>query len=110
MRWGCGAASAPTQTVVATITSDADAYAQEIVEMLKEQGLRTELDIRNEKINYKVREHSVAKTPVMLVVGKKEMEDRSVSIRRLGEKNQEILALQDAIHNLVDEAKAPDQR
>jgi len=101
---------APTQAVVATIVSDVDEYAQEIVDLLKEHDLRAELDTRNEKINYKVREHSVGKVPVIFVVGKNEMAERTVSIRRLGEKNQEILPLDEAIISLKEAAKAPDRR
>ncbi len=101
---------APTQAVVATIVSDVDAYAEEIVDLLKDHDLRAELDTRNEKINYKVREHSVGKVPVILVVGKNEMSERTVSIRRLGEKNQEILPLDEAIANLKEAATAPDRR
>jgi len=98
---------APVQAVVATITSDADAYAQEVFEAAKARGLRVELDIRNEKINYKVREHSHAKVPVMLVVGKKEAEDRSVSIRRLGQQGQSVEALDGALTALAQEAREP---
>ena len=75
---------APTQAIVATIVSDADDYAGEVLEELKKAGLRAEADLRNEKINYKVREHSLAKVPVMLVVGKREAEEKTVSVRRLG--------------------------
>ncbi|MBU0858531.1 MAG: threonine--tRNA ligase, partial [Alphaproteobacteria bacterium] len=84
---------APVQCVVATITSDADAYAQETVEKLQAAGIRAELDLRNEKINYKVREHSVAKVPVMFVVGKREAEEKTVAIRRLGSQDQQVEAL-----------------
>ncbi|MGY8962769.1 MAG: threonine--tRNA ligase [Rhodospirillales bacterium] len=98
---------APVQVVVATITSDADAYAMEVLETLKAQGLRAELDIRNEKINYKVREHSKAKVPVIAVVGQKEAEAKTVALRRLGGKTQEILALAEATDTLTSEAEAP---
>ena len=98
---------APVQVVVATITSDADAYAMEVLETLKAQGLRAELDIRNEKINYKVREHSKAKVPVIAVVGQKEAEAKTVALRRLGGKTQEILALAEATDTLSSEAEAP---
>ncbi|TCS60662.1 threonine--tRNA ligase [Varunaivibrio sulfuroxidans] len=101
---------APVQVVVATITSDADAYAGDVFARLKEAGLRAELDVRNEKINYKVREHSHAKVPVMLVVGKREAEETAVAMRRLGGKTQEVLALQEAIDILKDEARAPHER
>lgn len=83
---------APTQVAVATIVSDADGYAEEVAGLLRARGLRVELDRRNEKINYKVREHSLAKTPVMVVVGKREAEERSVSLRRLGRPDQETLS------------------
>jgi threonyl-tRNA synthetase len=98
---------APTQVVVATIVSEADEYAQEVVHILRTQGIRVEADIRNEKINYKVREHSVAKVPVLLVVGKREAENRVVAIRRLGSPDQEIVALDQAVATLVAEAAPP---
>ncbi|BAE49144.1 threonine--tRNA ligase [Paramagnetospirillum magneticum] len=98
---------APTQVVVATIVSEADDFAREVEATLKAAGLRVELDLRNEKINYKVREHSVAKVPVMLVVGKREAESRQVAIRRLGSQNQEIVALDQAVATLAAEATPP---
>ena len=98
---------APVQAMVATIVSDADDYAMEVAEACAAAGLRVETDLRNEKINLKVREHSLTKTPVMLVVGKREAEEGTVAVRRLGGKDQEILALDDAIHTLVDEAAMP---
>jgi threonyl-tRNA synthetase len=98
---------APLQAVVATITSDADAYAQEVKAAFDAAGLRAGLDIRNEKINYKVREHSLAKVPVLAVVGRREAENRSVAIRRLGSEKQEILALDDAVNRLKAEAVSP---
>jgi threonyl-tRNA synthetase len=97
----------PVQAVVATITSDADSYAAEVNAALGKAGLRSELDLRNEKINYKVREHSLAKVPIMLVVGKKEAADRAVAMRRLGGEKQEVLALDEAITKLVQEAAVP---
>jgi threonyl-tRNA synthetase len=97
----------PVQAMVATITQDADTYAAEVVAAAKQAGLRVESDLRNEKINYKVREHSLAKVPVMLVVGKKEAEERTVSIRRLGDKGQQVLALEDALAILKEEAIMP---
>ena len=97
----------PVQAVVATITSDADEYAREVYAALKAAGIHAELDIRNEKINYKVREHSHAKVPAILVVGKREAEEGKVAMRRLGGKDQEILALQEAIDILCTEAKGP---
>ena len=98
---------APLQVVVATITSDADGYAGEVLATLKRAGLRAEADLRNEKINYKVREHSLAKVPVLLVVGKREAEERTVALRRLGGKDQEVLALEEAIATLGSEAGPP---
>jgi threonyl-tRNA synthetase len=98
---------APVQIVVATITSDADDYARDVTSALRAAGMRAECDLRNEKIGYKIREHSLAKTPIMLVVGKNELADRQVAIRRLGGKDQEILALDTAIDRLADEARAP---
>jgi len=99
---------APLQVVVATIVSDADAYAAEVVAKLRAAGLRAEADTRNEKINYKVREHSVAKVPLMLVVGKREVENRAVALRRLGSQAQEILALDKAVATLAREGMGPD--
>lgn len=98
---------APLQVVVTTITSDADEYAAEVYKALKSAGMQAELDIRNEKINYKIREHSHAKVPVILVVGKREAEEGKVAMRRLGGKDQEILALKEAIDILCIEAKGP---
>ncbi|MDA7945866.1 MAG: threonine--tRNA ligase [Hyphomicrobiaceae bacterium] len=99
---------APIQVMVATIVSDADDYAGEVLEALKRAGLRGDVDLRNEKINYKVREHSVTKIPVLFVCGKREAEERTVSIRRLGSKDQTVLPLDEAIAALVGEAVAPD--
>jgi threonyl-tRNA synthetase len=101
---------APVQAVVATITSEGDAYAEEVVRALARAGLRAETDLRNEKINYKVREHSLAKVPVLLVVGRKEAAERSVSIRRLGSPDQTSLTLDEALRVLAEEAIAPDLR
>jgi threonyl-tRNA synthetase len=98
---------APVQVVVATITSDADAYAETVRAACAAAGLRAEGDIRNEKINYKIREHSLAKIPALLVVGKREAEQNTVAIRRLGGKEQEILALDEAIARLKAEAAVP---
>ena len=98
---------APVQAVVATITSDADAYAEEVRAASAAAGLRVEADLRNEKINYKIREHSLAKVPVLLVVGKREAETASVALRRLGGKDQEVLALGEAIARLTREAAVP---
>ncbi|WP_445193642.1 threonine--tRNA ligase [Sphingomonas sp. Tas61C01] len=99
---------APVQAVVATIVSDADDYAAEVSDQLRRAGIRVETDLRNEKINYKVREHSLAKVPVLLVVGKREAEEGKVAVRRLGSQAQEIVPLATAIAALVDEARAPD--
>ncbi|MDA5398472.1 threonine--tRNA ligase [Hoeflea prorocentri] len=101
---------APVQVVVATITSDADEYGLEVAAALKKAGLSVETDLRNEKINYKVREHSVAKVPVILVCGMREAEERSVNMRRLGSRDQTSMSLDDAIVMLTDEAVPPDQR
>jgi threonyl-tRNA synthetase len=101
---------APTQVVVATITSDADAYAEAAVKKLEAAGLRASADTRNEKINYKVREHSVGKVPVLFVVGRREAEEGTVSIRRLGAKDQTSAGLDQAIRDLVAEAAPPDLR
>ena len=101
---------APVQAVVATIVSDADDYAKEVVAKLEAAGLRVEADLRNEKINYKVREHSVAKVPHMLVVGKREAEEGTVALRTLGEKQQQVLPLDEAIALLKDAAVPPDLR
>ena len=98
----------PVQALVATITSDADDYAREAVEAARKLGLRVASDLRNEKINYKVREHSLAKLPVLLVVGKKEAAERTVSIRRLGQDKQQVMPLDEALKMLADEAVAPD--
>jgi threonyl-tRNA synthetase len=98
---------APVQATVLTITSDADAYAREVAAVAAAAGLRVETDLRNEKITYKVREHSLAKVPALLVVGKREAETRSVAIRRLGGKEQEILALDEAVARLKAEAAPP---
>ena len=99
---------APTQVVVASITSDADDYAREVAAALKAAGLRVEMDLRNEKINYKVREHSLAKTPVIAAVGRREAEGRAVAIRRLGAEGQTILPLDQALAALTAEAVPPD--
>ncbi|MBT7642611.1 MAG: threonine--tRNA ligase [Rhodobiaceae bacterium] len=101
---------APEQVVVCPITTDADAYANEVVAQLTAQGLRARADTRNEKINYKVREHSVAKVPVILAVGMREAEGKTVSMRRLGSKDQTVLSLEEAAASLSLEATAPDLR
>ncbi|SNS57092.1 MULTISPECIES: threonine--tRNA ligase [unclassified Azospirillum] len=98
---------APTQVTVATIVSDADAYAEKVAARLKKAGIRVELDTRNEKINLKVREHSLQKVPVMFVVGAREAEQGTVAVRRLGSNAQEFLALDEAIATLLTEALPP---
>ena len=100
----------PVQAVVATIVSDADDYAEDVAATLRKAGVRVETDLRNEKINYKVREHSVAKVPVLLVVGKREAEEGKVAIRRLGSQAQQIVTIDEALAMLRDEALAPDMR
>ena len=101
---------APRQVVVASIVSDADEYVLETVAMLKKLGLRAEADLRNEKINYKIREHSVGKVPVILAVGRKEVEERTVTVRRLGEKQTRVEALDDVAAALAAERIPPDLR
>ena len=98
------------QAVVTTITSEGDEYAKVVAAAARQAGLRVEIDLRNEKINYKVREHSLAKIPALLVVGKKEAETHTVSIRRLGSDGQKVLPTDEAIAALVDEATPPDIR
>src|SRR6187397_1464451 len=99
---------APMQAIVATITQEGDDYAREVVQAATRLGLRVEADLRNEKINYKVREHSLAKIPALLVVGKKEAETHSVSIRRLGSDGQKVMPTDEALAALVEEATPPD--
>jgi threonyl-tRNA synthetase len=102
---------APTQAVVATIVSDADDYALEVLAALKAAGIRAEADLRNEKINYKVREHSIAKVPNLLVLGKREAEERTVALRPLGtDARQEVLGLDALVARLKAEATPPDLR
>jgi threonyl-tRNA synthetase len=97
---------APLQVVVTTITSDADAYANEVVAELGRAGVRAEADLRNEKINYKVREHSLAKIPVILAAGKREVAERTVALRRLGAQRETSMSLAAAIEQLRGEAAA----
>lgn len=99
---------APLQIVVATIVNDAEEYAQEVVELLQSKGMNVELDARNEKINAKIREHSLQHVPAILVVGRKEVEERTVAIRRLGGAAQEVLGLEEAVALLSKEATPPD--
>ena len=101
---------APVQAKVCTIVSDADGYAEQALAALKNAGLRAEADLRNEKINYKVREHLLAKVPVLLVVGKREAEEKTVSLRRLGDQQSQVMPLDKAIAMLADEAVPPDLR
>lgn len=101
---------APRQVVVASIISEADGYVAEVVAALKAKGVRAEADIRNEKINYKVREHSVGKVPVILAIGMKEVEERTVSMRRLGDKGSKVLPLDEVVKDLQAEATPPDLR
>jgi threonyl-tRNA synthetase len=99
---------APRQVVVASIISDADAYVHEVVAALNAVGVRAEADVRNEKINYKVREHSVGKVPVILAVGSREVEERTVTVRRLGEKQTSVQGLDEVLKSFEIDAKAPD--
>ena len=98
----------PVQAVVATITSDADGFAEEVAAKFKKAGLRVETDLRNEKVGYKIREHSLAKVPVIAVVGRKEAEEGKVAIRRFGSQDQTIVTVEEAIALLTDEATPPD--
>ena len=98
---------APTQAVVATIVNDADSYANEVADKLRAAGMRVETDLRNEKINYKVREHSLAHVPLILAVGRRDMEGRTVAVRRLGSDKQEVLELAAAVTKLSEEARPP---
>jgi threonyl-tRNA synthetase len=99
---------APVQIVVATITNDADDYARKVGAALSRAGLRHELDLRSDKIGFKVREHSLAKVPILLAVGQREAEGDTVSVRRMGERRQQSLALDEAVTLFVKEATPPD--
>jgi threonyl-tRNA synthetase len=100
---------APLQAVVATIVSDADAYAELVSTKLADAGIRVETDLRNEKINYKVREHSLAKVPLLLVVGKREAEEGTVALRRLGSEDRQVaMSLDEALQMIASEAVPPD--
>jgi threonyl-tRNA synthetase len=100
---------APVQAVVATIVSDADAYAGEVAAKLEAAGIRVQTDLRNEKINYKVREHSLAKVPLLLVVGKREAEEGTIALRRLGsDEHQKVMSLEEAVSMISAEAVPPD--
>ncbi|HJZ44340.1 MAG TPA: His/Gly/Thr/Pro-type tRNA ligase C-terminal domain-containing protein, partial [Hyphomicrobiaceae bacterium] len=98
------------QAMVCTIVSDADAYAGEVLAVLKRADLRAQSDLRNEKINYKVREHSLTKVPVLLVVGKREAEEKTVSLRRLGNQQSQVMRLSEAVATLAAEAVSPDRK
>jgi threonyl-tRNA synthetase len=100
---------APQQVVVATITSDADRYAEQVAARLGAAGLRATVDLRNEKINYKVREHSLAKIPALIAVGKREVAESTVAIRRLGQQQQTVMPLAAAIEQLRSEAESRGQ-
>ncbi|MEM9208851.1 MAG: His/Gly/Thr/Pro-type tRNA ligase C-terminal domain-containing protein, partial [Pseudomonadota bacterium] len=100
---------APTQAKVLTITSDADDYAMDIVARLRAAGITADADLRNEKISYKVREHSVAKVPVLMAVGQKEIAEETVAVRRLGTKHQKVLGADEAISQLADEIRLPER-
>jgi threonyl-tRNA synthetase len=100
---------APVQAMVCTIVSEADAYAGEVLAALRQAGLRAQSDLRNEKINYKVREHSLTKVPVLLVVGKREADEKTVSVRRLGSQQQQVMPLAEAVKALAAEAVPPDR-
>jgi threonyl-tRNA synthetase len=101
---------APRQVVVAPIVSDANEYAEAVTAQLRAAGVRAEADLRNEKINYKVREHSLTKVPVILAVGQREVAERTVSVRRLGEKDSTVAPLEDVVAELRAEAVPPDLR
>jgi threonyl-tRNA synthetase len=102
---------APVQAVVATIVSDAEGYAQEVANKLAAAGIRVQTDLRNEKINYKVREHSLAKVPLLLVVGKREAEEGTVALRRLGsDEHQKMMSVEEALAMISAEAVPPDLR
>ncbi|NNE89730.1 MAG: threonine--tRNA ligase, partial [Silicimonas sp.] len=101
---------APRQVVVAAIVSDADDFVLEAVAQLRAVGIRAEADTRNEKINYKIREHSVGKVPVILAIGQREVDERTVTVRRLGEKETKVVPLDELITRLVEEATPPDLR
>ena len=92
---------------VATITTDANDYAEEVVEALRARGIRAVSDLRNEKINYKVREHSHQKIPLVAVVGRREADERTIALRTLGGKDQEMMSLNDALEAIAAQARAP---
>ncbi len=98
---------APLQVVVASITDEANAYAEDVVTALKKEGLRVEHDLRNEKISYKIREHSLQKVPYIFVVGKNEVENRTIAIRKLGTQGQEVMTLDDAVKHVKHLGEVP---
>ena len=98
---------APLQIMIATITSDSDDYAKEVLQKLRMLGLSADMDLRNEKISYKIREHSTSKIPVIFVVGKKEVEHKTISLRRLGSDKTETIDLKKALSLLAEEASSP---
>ena len=98
---------APRQIVVASITADCNAYAKKVNKGLLNEALRSETDLRNEKIGFKIREHSLGKVPIILAVGKREEENNTVTVRRLGQKNQEVLALDEVVNRLRVDATGP---
>jgi threonyl-tRNA synthetase len=100
---------APIQAVVATITSEANDYGEQVKDRLKAAGIRVQSDFRNEKINYKVREHSLAKVPHLLVLGRREEQEGTVAMRILGNKEQRVMSLEEAISMLEQKVSAPDQ-
>ena len=100
---------APTQVTICSITDEANNYVKEISELLRSNNIRCESDVRNEKISYKVREHSVSKVPIILAVGKNEVADKTVSVRRLGSDKTSVVKLEDFTSSLVQEALAPNK-
>ena len=100
---------APTQVTICSITDEADHYVKEISELLRSKNIRCNSDLRNEKISYKVREHSVSKVPIIIAVGKKEVSDRTVSIRRLGSDDTSALSLEDFTSSILQESLAPNK-
>jgi threonyl-tRNA synthetase len=100
---------APTQVTVCSITDEADDYVKEISEILRSKNIRCNSDLRNEKISYKVREHSVSKVPIIIAVGKKEVADRTVSVRRLGSDDTSALSLDDFTSSVLQESLAPNK-
>ena len=100
---------APTQVTICSITDEADNYVKEISELLRSKNIRCNSDLRNEKISYKVREHSVSKVPIILAVGKKEVSDRTVSVRRLGSDDTSLVSLDDFTSSVLQESLAPNK-